>query len=307
MKNVRFINTTIMALICSAALCGCAGKTQTDNTQISDNVTNEVEAGEAKETESKLEVDEAKELEATEEQVANTDTVEKDTKNELPDDSKQINKNDSKKAVGELSDDEKIWSFELDTLYDYITSYSEDDISFETEGYTGIDEILMYEGIDGALNGVGYTFVDLDADGTNELLVGEVRTSDFVYPTCFLAGFVMRDNMPYLLFEGWSRNSNYLLDDNTFLNEGSSGAASSMIAIFKLSAGDKKISYLDCFFTEPDPNDMEVINVYRNKTGVWDPEASEYTGLQPELLWDQEADYLERAQTVDLKPFAEYK
>ena len=83
---------------------------------------------------------------------------------------------------------------------------------------------------------VGYCFADLDGDGVNELLIGQISGDEFTDKVIFDA-YTLVDGAPVQLFQSRERARYYLCGDNTVAFEGSSGADSSDSELYSVSGG----------------------------------------------------------------------
>ena len=83
---------------------------------------------------------------------------------------------------------------------------------------------------------IGYTFADLDGDGTEELLVSLVDMKDKLSNYVIAVYTYTSDGIQRLL-EGWSRNAYYLMKDKMILNQASGGADDAEIAILHMRDG----------------------------------------------------------------------
>jgi len=203
-----------------------------------------------------------------------------------------------------LSNDE-IWAETLENLVVYMSSrdkfgYDED----EPEEFYGLDEILnLGEGSED----IGYSFYDLDGDKCDELLIGlvnpaENETSDLT----IYSAFAMRDKTPVNIIIGWSRNRYYVLNDNTILNEGSSGAASNSCTIYKLEEGSKELTCMEQYFTEPD-DDWNSIGVYYNTNGNNDIRSSERVDNMPDTaIINMEEEHEAKMVKINYTPLIEF-
>jgi len=110
-------------------------------------------------------------------------------------------------------------------LLDLYSMALEEGWDMEGMGANGLPFILgyytngFYETDVPAADAIGYCFLDLDADGSSELLIGPVGSS-LIY-----AMYCQVDGEPVQLFEGWDRNSYELTGIGDILNTGSGGAA----------------------------------------------------------------------------------
>ena len=84
---------------------------------------------------------------------------------------------------------------------------------------------------------LGYTLVDVDGNGVQELLVGE-NYGDGEAGTVLYDMYTIRDGKILHVFDGWDRNRYYLLTNGNFINQGSSGAMQSNEAYYIYAKGD---------------------------------------------------------------------
>lgn len=79
---------------------------------------------------------------------------------------------------------------------------------------------------------IGYAYYDVNVDGTDELLIGEISQGDWkgvVYDI-----YTMVDRKPKHVVSGGSRNRYYVCDDSFLCNEYSSGAMESGVRVYNL-------------------------------------------------------------------------
>lgn len=86
---------------------------------------------------------------------------------------------------------------------------------------------------------LGYTLMDLDNDGTEELLFGDLHPDLTGTPLYDL--YTIRQGEIVHVFDGWDRNRYYLTDDGGFLNQGSSSAFHSSSAYFIYTKGELRL------------------------------------------------------------------
>ncbi|MDO4615123.1 MAG: hypothetical protein Q4B15_05785 [Lachnospiraceae bacterium] len=180
------------------------------------------------------------------------------------------------------SDVEKIYEEILQDIGEHVIN------GIKTDDY-GLSEIIGSYGSD-AREQVGYTFMDLNDDGTEELLIISADNGESRILYCYTAV----DQKPVELFEGWSRNRYYLLDDGYLLNEGSGGAAYGIFSTFRI-ASDGTLVYRDCYFWEPDLSESSTEEkhiFYYNTTGSWEvSESREVTDMTDEEIWEIRTEY----------------
>ena len=180
----------------------------------------------------------------------------------------------------------------LDKVSELISNGSE----AEEDGFTGIDEILIYAEAPG--NALGYCFRDFDADGSAELLIGDRSEGNI------LAAFVCRDGAaPRQILEGWARNRYFLLKDGTFINSGSGGAEYSIVKKIRLDAAADSLECIDCYFTSPLEGGLGVYH----STGALEPGSAEKVGDG----WDKYSECYDSIDTgyedLEFIPFSGYE
>ena len=79
---------------------------------------------------------------------------------------------------------------------------------------------------------IGYIYYDINVDGIDELLIGEIADGDWkgvIYDI-----YTMVDRKPQHVISGGSRNRYYVCDNSFICNEYSSGANESGVRVFNL-------------------------------------------------------------------------
>ena len=112
------------------------------------------------------------------------------------------------------------------------------DIKTKQKLTTGFGEVAKEKNLD---KRIGYTFADLNNDGTEELLVSLIDKKDKLNNYIIAAYQYTGDGIKRLL-EGWSRNTYYLMNDKNILNQASGGASDAEIA--KLHMRDGGFEYV---------------------------------------------------------------
>lgn len=204
------------------------------------------------------------------------------------------------------ADYEEVYAEILDETYDFLIA---DKAEVQpSSGQLGIAEAVAQLDSDKALGVVGYMFKDLTGDGFAELIIADVAESeDSWFKTSeIFAIYTVAFDMPLLLAEGTARSSYKLLDDGTFLYEGSGGAAYTGVGNFRMSNGGMSLVCNEFYFTEPDEADPNTAYVYKNTSGKWDTELSEKTDLSLDDIKDIRAGYEGKLVSLDLTAFSEY-
>ena len=81
-------------------------------------------------------------------------------------------------------------------------------------------------------NKIGYTYYDVNADGIDELLIGEI--AEGTWKGVIYDIYTMVDRSPKHVISGGTRNRYYVCDDSFICNEYSSGAMESGVRVYNL-------------------------------------------------------------------------
>lgn len=131
----------------------------------------------------------------------------------------------------------------LDGVYSLINDFDGKNYDENPYDLTGIDELIYpAENPKDCLNTVGYELKDINNDDTDELFIAD---KDNIY-----AIYTIKNGKAVLVTEGWIRNRNYLLNDNTIFNEGSGGAINNMFGTYRLNSGATELEPLDIYYSD---------------------------------------------------------
>ena len=97
--------------------------------------------------------------------------------------------------------------------------------------------LIMYCVGDAPFDNIGYLLLDVDGDGTQELLIGTLASDEFYAPIVFEMYTLTPDGSVARVFSSQERARYYLCDDNTFLFEGSNSAADSVSCSYSYADG----------------------------------------------------------------------
>lgn len=171
------------------------------------------------------------------------------------------------------------------------------------EGMAGIAEIAYLRELD-MLDKIGYAILDINDDGTSELLILDIRKSvdNDIDTNGILCAYTVSGNVSVLLAEGSSQNRYYLLDDGTILNCNIVDTAVQSVGVYRLDSNGTVLVCLDYYFAADDGNGQQIW--YQNQTGAQDVAASvavpggvdDFKAIQDELAY--------RIQTVETIPFS---
>ena len=179
----------------------------------------------------------------------------------------------------EIEDREPIIvSDETAALYDAKIAEIRDmarDYDPESEEYDemplGIMEVCMYSGSpEDRLENLGYWLMDLNNDGSNEILIADVSYEEDMP---ILAIYTFVDDEFKLAVEGWARNRIEVFKDGTIYNIASGGASYAYLNLYTLAEGSDEILPKEQYFTYE--NEDLSIGYYKNTDGSGDPDASE--------------------------------
>ncbi len=208
-----------------------------------------------------------------------------------------------------VTDYRACYSNVLDSFYDIITSTAENyDI---VPGGIGAWEASAWQESEQALASTGYLIRDINHDGIPELMVGDIpHLTEDVTPytggSAIYALYTLKDREPVCILEGWARNRLYLLEDGMILNEGSGGAAYSILATYTLPSNAAEAVCKDYYFTHETDETFSEIAVYHNTIPAWVVSVSEKLDMTAEDLWNLEAELAAHAISLPFTPFAEY-
>ncbi|MBE6704435.1 MAG: hypothetical protein E7583_04155 [Ruminococcaceae bacterium] len=172
------------------------------------------------------------------------------------------------------------------------------------EGFYGIWDAAIALG-DEALGKIAYLFKDINDDSVYELMIGVFDKADGAYTNNEVyALYTLKNGNPELLFEGWSRSMYSLKEDNSFFYHGSSGAAYSIFGTYHIDKNCEMVCD-DYYFTYPDDNDPEIIEIYHNKTGSDYREESEKLDITLDDFWSLEEEVAKGTVKLSATAFAD--
>lgn len=97
--------------------------------------------------------------------------------------------------------------------------------------------LIMYCMGDAPFDNMGYLLLDVDGDGTQELLTGTLISDEFYAPIVFEMYTLTPEGSPVRVFTSQERARYYLCEDNSFLFEGANSAADSVSCSYSYAAG----------------------------------------------------------------------
>ena len=151
------------------------------------------------------------------------------------------------------ADDDFTGYIELLTHYFYALMGPTDTYGdYEEPGYSWLADFRYVVDATGKspLELVGFSAHDYSGDGKLDLIIAGFPVSEWDRGTDIKAIYTTDENGEYhLTLEGWGRNLQYMLDDGTFFNEGSSGASENCFGTYKLSNDGKEIEWIDFYFS----------------------------------------------------------
>ena len=132
---------------------------------------------------------------------------------------------------------------EADTIADYASVFGTYN-QLLTEGWGGeelmahdLPLLIMYCVGDAPFDNIGYLLLDVDGDGTQELLIGTLASDEFYAPIVFEMYTLNPEGSVVRVFSSQERARYYLCDDNSFLFEGANSAADSVRCFYSYAAG----------------------------------------------------------------------
>lgn len=172
------------------------------------------------------------------------------------------------------SDSTEIGSYKsvLDSAYDIVSGTNTDPIS--DDGTIGLIESSAGNATE-ALAHIGYCIMDIDENGTNELLIVDNSNGD----NRILDIYSLDSNgLPICLAGGWARNRFYLNGKNNIVNIGSGGADSTVYMTYQVGKAAINLDPVECYFTDYADENREQLGWYHNANGGAVKEDSEWIG-----------------------------
>ena len=171
------------------------------------------------------------------------------------------------------------------------------------EGMSGVAEIANLRELD-MLDKIGYAIVDINEDGTSELLIFDIRKSgdSDINAKGILCAYTVSGNEAILLVEGTSQNCYYLLDDGMILNNNVVDASALNTGVYQLDKEGTQLTCVDYYFAAADDNNQQIW--YQNQTGAQDVAASVAVSGGADGFNDIQKELVSRIQTIEAIPFA---
>ncbi len=131
--------------------------------------------------------------------------------------------------------------------------FTEEQTLLEDDGGLGVS-YRFYAAQYNTYEVLGYMYIDLDSDGTDELLLGEnSRDGSEGWDSIIYDIFTLKNGERIHVASGAERCRYYLCEDGTIAREGSSGAAYSSYEYFNYSDGG--LSIIESYFSKQAAND----------------------------------------------------
>lgn len=136
----------------------------------------------------------------------------------------------------------------IDSIVDCIDNFDPGGINsyYGNEYGGGVCELCSYADPKSL---VGYAFVDIDSDKTAELLILDIGTSE--YENRIIELYTYNNGGVEHVLGGGFRARYYLSGEMTLYNEGSSGAAYSIVSRYKFDNDTHETVFIDSYYTVP--------------------------------------------------------
>lgn len=282
MKNKRFVLGEALIIV-ALAFSGCQFKGSTD----------EVASSQMKQTE---EIDETAQLE---DQEKDEKKVQEEPNKETQ--TQEAAHNENPKNI----DGKQIYREVLEEVYQSILQGGEQE---DETALIGVLEVAKTEGVESALEHVGYMIQDLNGDQIPELMIG-ARSDECVedsYGNQIFAVYTYYDEQPYRVFDGGYRNCYYWMGEGKFFNVGSAGALYAIFGTYSLSNDGKELLASDYYFTHEKDGDFNDIWLYHNTTGDWDTNVSEAVEQSQDAIDKLRDELARQVKQPELIPFASF-
>lgn len=216
---------------------------------------------------------------------------------------------------GEYVQDYKTILKEVCNIIDTLATVSPDTMPEEEpyiEGAMGIIETIKYPAPDevsertpaALLQKFGYTIQDINADGTRELIIGEIneRKAHSCFGSKIYAVYKQTNDKVYCILEGTNRNCFDILNDGTFFNFGSAGAANTIFGSYALYPVKKILSCENFYFSAENNETFQEISYYHNTSGEFDKAVSQV--ISEKEFDTARNEYEKRIKPIQLIPLA---
>lgn len=168
----------------------------------------------------------------------------------------------------------------------------------------GIWEAGMGRDTNEALSAIGYTFYDVDGNGTEELIIAD--TGEGLWDNRILLMYTLCEDKPVLVIDGWVRNRYYLLNDGTIYHEGSGGAAYTEFGTYRIAEDGNNLEVIKYYYSGYYGD--SVYGWFYNTTGEHIYDENEIIEFKDEdVPWNMMEDYIAQVKELDLTFFEEYK
>ena len=189
-------------------------------------------------------------------------------------------KSGEKVDVGAGTKGERIYK---DVLNKHLTAIKEawDANKLEAENMSSM-YVVMASGEGNVLDKAGYAYRDINQDGIDELLIGEI--ADEAWKGIIYDIYTMVDRKPAHVISGWDRNRYYDWEDSFIVNEYSGGANESGVVVYTLGGNTTDLVFqlafkYDGYADEKNPW-FESFS-YQNGEIKWSPSTEEaFNGRQ---------------------------
>ncbi|MFQ6795029.1 MAG: tetratricopeptide repeat protein [Thomasclavelia sp.] len=189
----------------------------------------------------------------------------------------------------------KIYANILDSLYNYIKSgwekyYDEIDLY----DYEFCYLFPMYYSSPSYIDKIGYTFIDLNSDGIEELLIGMRSDGTDNSQSIIYELYTYVDGKVIQLATSGERYSWQLCKDYTLYFEGSGGAYSHSYDHCKLSSDARNFTIIESIKSEPDEN-WENVYWYYTTSGLYDPVTYNTKNTEYSLISEEEGNIIRKS------------
>ena len=212
-------------------------------------------------------------------------------------------------AMSDVPASEEIYADILDVFYYNIQNgWAEYNKRISLYGYGGEVCFLFLRSFSDPsfIDSIGYSFIDFNGDGIDELLIG-VDTEE-EYQNIIYDLYTYMDGQIIHLATSGERFFYQLCEDNTIYYFGSGGAYVNLYYRYQLDLNEPVLSIVEGVYSEPDEN--QDICWYHSIFGIYNPETHSWEREEPVVISEDEAtvirDSWPRRADFPLTYFSEY-
>ena len=201
-------------------------------------------------------------------------------------------------SYGDITTDNTL-SNDVYHLYDQILEPYCNDIGIETSTF---DSLNAFQAYDLNLSTIGYSFVDINHNGTQELIIASIDTDETNDNNQLIFEmYSIVDGQPIKVLSSSENNRYYYGDDNNIYNEGSDGQNTAYYLLYRLNNDSTNIELVEGIVYE----DYEGCELPYNHI-ITTPDLTPDTQVTEEFAISKIIEFQNLITPISFTPFSEY-